>query len=227
MQPTGLGVGAAEHSIRTSPAVMTEPVATTPPPRPFSSARVTARSSAFGQVGHHRELATPPKSSVASRPSRSGDIARGELLRVTTTWSRGGLEHLEDAGGVLVGDDPHQSDGRGEGERLLEGGDQGAGPVGVVGGIHEHGRAPAHDLQTSGRAHGLAGRAQHREIERLGPTPEEGLGRGHCDRQVVGLMGAEEGQEEVGILRGQAANRDELATDSRFPGEHAESAAPP
>ena len=83
----------------------------------------------------------------------------------------------------------------------------------VVGRVDETVGSDADDLQPPGRG----GRAEALLHDRVGEAhraaAEERLDRGDRDGGVLGLVTAEERQLEVGVLAGEAADRDELAAD--------------
>ena len=112
------------RSVRASPAVMTEPVTSTPPPpspmpspRP-SSARVTARSIASSS---RRSTTTRsgPKIPAAMSPSVSADSSRVEFC--ADDRLQDGLEGIEQSLDVLVRHHSDDADQRREGKRLLHG----------------------------------------------------------------------------------------------------------
>ena len=83
----------------------------------------------------------------------------------------------------------------------------------VVRGVDEDGGAAPHDLEASGRrGRGEAG-AQHLDVELLLTAADERLDRGDGHGDVLRHVRAVEGQEEVGIGRGEPAHGDGLATD--------------
>ncbi len=90
---------------------------------------------------------------------------------------------------------------------------QGPRPRRVVRGVDEHGGAAAHDLEPPRGVDGCQPGPHHVDVERLLATAEERLDRRDRHGRVLRLVGAVQRQEEIGVLRGQAAQRDLLPTD--------------
>ena len=174
------------------------------------------------------------------------------------------VQSREDPGGVLVGEDPDHRHRRGERERVGDRPCQRVCAGHVVGGVHEHRRSPADDLEPARRSHGgepgpdhdgvqpparrghgeVAGRRPGRSpgpgrpgpppvpeagrIDRIRPgrDPEERLDGGQRGNRVARLMGAEQREEDLVVLRAQAAQGRAAARRRRPPLRRRRSACP-
>ena len=134
--------------MRTSAAVVIEPVASTPPPTPPSSANPRGPVEGVGQVvddGHPAlavDLAGEPTQAIGvDRPRRRG-AGHHDLVQHR-------LKDLEHRRRVLVLQDRNDTNDLGEVEGVLQRRSQGQRTGRVVGRVHQDGGRTAHDLQTS------------------------------------------------------------------------------
>ena len=163
-----------------------------------------------------------PKMSFAISPSWRGDIARGDGGAGDDHLVEHGLQGLEQLGGVLVLHHGHDADQAGEGERVLDGVAQGPPPRRGCGRRRRARWAAAHDLEATRGVDARQPGPQHVDVEGLLAPTEEGLDRRNRHGRVLRLVGAEQREEQVGVLAGEAAQRDQLPTDGHVARDHAE-----
>ena len=122
------------------------------------------------------------------------------------------LECEEDPLGILLTEDPDDTDKRLEVKGLLDRSRQCAGAMRVMGRIDDDRRAAPHDLEPAGGAHHQEALANGLDVE-LDVGGEEGLDRGQANRCVLRLMIAEERHEDVLVPAVQSLDREHLAAD--------------